>query len=266
MAMNATYPIFPEQIPQTGMQSSHYRADFARNDAELEEVLRLRFEVFNIELGEGLDSSFETRMDRDKYDNQCHHLIVRDERTGELVGTYRMQTGKMAEAGHGFYSADEYDLSHFPKDMLENSLELGRACIANAHRNGRVLFLLWRGLFAYLRHNQLRYMFGCCSLNSQSPVQGSALYTRLRRAGNLHPDFIIPARPDFVCTETPVPEEEVVGTELPRLMSLYLDYGACICSQPAIDRAFKTIDYLALFDLKVIPPKLMKVFHQDVSG
>ena len=263
--MQSSYPIFPQQIPEMGIKSGHYIAEFARTEDELEQVLRLRFEVFNIELGEGLDSSFESRMDRDKYDDQCHHLIVRDERTGELVGTYRMQTRDMARSGHGFYSGDEYDLSGFPDEMLEISLELGRACIANAHRNGRVLFLLWRGLFIYLRFNKMRYMFGCCSLNSQDPAHGWALFSRLRRAGNLSPDFTIQAREGYVCPIVEVHEEHIAETELPRLMSLYLDYGACICSHPAIDRDFKTIDYLALFDMKVIPPKLMKVFHQDVN-
>ena len=262
--MPNSYPIFPEQIPTLDMKSGHYRADFARTQAELEQVLRLRFEVFNIELGEGLDSSFESRMDRDKYDDQCHHLIVRDERTGELVGTYRMQTRAMADSGHGFYSGEEYDLSGFPDDLLAESLELGRACIGHAHRNGRVLFLLWRGLFAYLRHNNMRYMFGCCSVTSQDPAVGWAVHTRLDRAGALRSPFLIQAREQYTCPNSEVSEEEIAGTELPRLMSLYLDYGACICSQPAIDRAFKTIDYLALFDLQVVPPKLAKVFNQDV--
>lgn len=264
--MRDPYPVFSEQIPAIDMKSGHYRAGFAHNTRELEEVLRLRFEVFNIELGEGLDSSYETRMDRDAFDAQCHHLIVRDDRTGELVGTYRMQTQKMADAGCGFYSDGEYHLDAIPADLRSEALELGRACIANSHRNGRVLFLLWRGLFAYLRHNHLRYMFGCCSLNSQSPTEGWAVYTRLERAGILRSPFLVEPRDGFLCPKTEVTEEQVADTELPRLMSLYLDYGASICSHPAIDREFKTIDYLALFDMKVVPPKLAKVFNQDVES
>jgi len=247
------------------MKSGNYQADFARTPEELDEVLKLRFEIFNLELGEGLDSSYESHMDRDKYDDQCHHLIVRDTRSGELIGTYRMQTRSMTEVGgNGFYSDDEYNLDQFPEELLDQALELGRACISSAHRSGRVLFLLWRGLFAYLRHNNLRYMFGCCSLNSQSPEQGWALYTRLDRAGILRSPFLIEARPGFACPKVAISEEQIADTELPRLMSLYLDYGASICSHPALDRAFKTIDYLALFDLQVIPGKMIKIFSQDV--
>ena len=261
-----SYPLRPESIPPVvDLRSGHYAANFARNESELEEVLRLRFEVFNLEMGEGLDSSFVTRMDRDPYDCQCHHLIIRDTRDGSLVGTYRMQSKSMADTGQGFYSKDEFELSGFPEEMLDEALELGRACIANAHRSGRVLFLLWRGLFAYLRHNNLRFMFGCCSLTSQDPGEGWALYHRLERAGNMGGPYRIKARPEFACDPVDVPEELIAGTVMPRLMSLYIDYGATMCSYPAIDRAFKTIDFLCLFDMRALPPKLLKIFSQDVG-
>jgi len=264
--MSPTYPILPECIPSNpDLHSGHYVADFARTLDELEEVQRLRFAVFNLELGEGLDESFETQRDADPYDLFCHHLIIRDQKTGELVGTYRMQSKKMAGIGEGFYSSNEFNLDMLPDEILEQGLELGRACIAKEHRSGRVLFLLWRGLFYYLQMNSLRYMFGCCSLATQDPEEGHALYIRLRRSGNLSEDFSLTARGEHVCPPCEVSEETVADVILPRLMRLYIDYGAKICSEPAIDRAFKTIDYLALFDLHDIPPKLMKVFKKDIQ-
>lgn len=33
-------------------------------------------------------------------------------------------------------------------------------------------------------------------------------------------------------------------------MRAYLSFGAKICSEPAIDREFKTIDFLAIFDFE----------------
>jgi putative hemolysin len=263
--MTKDYPIFPEQLPNDpGLKSGHYAADFARTLEELEEVQRLRFEIFNLELGEGLDSSFQTRMDVDPYDAQCHHLIIRDTRNGELVGTYRMQTRNMARSGQGFYSDNEYVLETFPGEVLDQSLELGRACISSAHRSGRVLFLLWRGLFAYLKVNQLRYMFGCCSLASQNPADGWGMFKRLKRSGSLHPDYMLHARPPYACEKVQVTEEQIMDLEMPRLMRLYIDYGTRICSEPAIDRDFKTIDFLVLFDVQHIPEKLVKVFKGDV--
>jgi len=49
----------------------------------------LRFEVFNLELGEGLAESYATGLDVDPFDEFCDHLIVEELATSEIVGTYR---------------------------------------------------------------------------------------------------------------------------------------------------------------------------------
>jgi putative hemolysin len=42
--------------------------------------------------------------------------------------------------------------------------------------------------------------------------------------------------------------------EPPRLLRAYLTVGARICGAPAIDREFKTIDFLTLLDLEKMAP------------
>ena len=71
---------------------------------------RLRFKVFNLELGEGLDSSYATGMDTDGFDLFCEHLLVEEKLTRRIVGTYRMQTGSEAARNVGYYSAQEFNL------------------------------------------------------------------------------------------------------------------------------------------------------------
>ena len=61
-----------------------------------EAACRLRFKVFNIELGEGLERSYETGIDTDHFDVFCEHLLVEDKTDGRVVGTYRMQSGSTA--------------------------------------------------------------------------------------------------------------------------------------------------------------------------
>ena len=73
-----------------------YSLRFARTRGEVETALRLRFEVFNLELHEGFAESFFTGLDEDEFDRVCEHLIVTDEAAGKVVGTYRMQTGDRA--------------------------------------------------------------------------------------------------------------------------------------------------------------------------
>jgi putative hemolysin len=87
---------------------------------------RLRFEVFNLELGEGLTESYATGLDVDPFDEFCDHLIVEEVATGELVGTYRLQTGQLAAANLGYYSEREFDFAPYEPFLCE-MIELGRA-------------------------------------------------------------------------------------------------------------------------------------------
>lgn len=253
-ARGTAYPPHPELLPPEALDAGPYRLRFARDRADLDAVLRLRFEVFNLELGEGLDSSYLTGRDEDDFDALCHHLMVVDTRSGATIGTYRLQTRHMARAG-GFYCDTIFDLGGMPEEVLDRSVELGRACIAPEHRNGRVLFLLWRGIGRYVSHNGLRYLFGCCSLTSQDPDEGLALQRALRRKGHLHPRIRLAPRPGLECPAEARGDLAGRGPKMPPLMGLYLNYGARICSHPAIDREFKTIDFLTLIDIEDIDRK-----------
>jgi putative hemolysin len=70
------YPCLSQAVPPRSLEEGAYRVRFARSLGELDEVLRLRFEVFNLELGEGLEASFATGRDQDEFDLTCHHLVV----------------------------------------------------------------------------------------------------------------------------------------------------------------------------------------------
>src|SRR5262249_53333001 len=155
-----------------------------------------------------------------------------------------MQTYETAMAHHGFYSADEFDLYSAPQEVLSQSVELGRACILKQHRNGRVLFLLWRGIGRYLYATGKRYLFGCCSLTSQDPYAGRQVMSTLRSQGHLHPSFQLMPQPEYVCYTPDLPPSDEVEIKIPQLFQLYLNVGAWVCGPPALDRRFKTIDYL----------------------
>lgn len=259
------YPPAPSSRPPFDIIDGAYRCRFARDHADLQEVLQLRYRVFNLELGEGLDASHSTGLDLDDYDAQCHHLMVIHEPTGQIVGTYRMQTVEMARAGRGFYSADEFDFSAWPEEVLGRACEVGRACIESEHRHRRVLLLLWRGLGSYVLHNRKRYFFGCCSLTSQDPHEAARMREYLRRHGHLHPTLDLQPQPDFDCAEQDLPTEGWETSHVPTLFRTYLRYGAWICGRPAIDRQFKTIDFLALLDLDELDPELiLRQFEVDL--
>ena len=255
-------PLFTASLPPIEIADGAYIARFAQSPAELDAVLRLRFEVFNLELSEGFDASYRTQRDEDEFDAHCHHLIVIERVTGAVIGTYRMQSQEMAQTGQGFYSHGEFDLSALPASLLDHAVELGRACVAKQHRNSRVLFLLWRGLAAYLAHNHKRFLFGCCSLTSQDPAEGKRVMDYLVANGHLHPLVQVQPQPGFECYAPGLASGGFDGVQIPRLMKLYLTYGAKICGPPAIDRLFKTIDFLAMIDVCELDEKTFRFFFR----
>ena len=248
------------------LAGGRYEVRLAQTDAEVEAALALRFRVFNLELGEGLEASYTTGLDRDRFDATCEHLLAIDRFTGEVVGTYRLTTIELAGSVSALYSFAEYALDRLPADVLAAGVEIGRACIAPDHRNKQVLFLLWRALIAYVVQNGKRFLFGCCSLNSQNPADGLELFDQFGRRGNLHPEYCVPVQPAFACDLEPGTNDHAVSVKIPRLLNSYLGMGAKVCSPPALDREFKTIDFLVLFDVRQMHPRARRLFGSVVEG
>jgi putative hemolysin len=247
--------------PVREFRENFYTVRFARNEWEVDAALRLRFEVFNLELNEGLEASFITERDEDEFDKTCHHLIVIENESGKIVGTYRVRTMEMAQSAFGFYSAGEFAVEDLPYEVLAASLETGRACIAREHRNSRVLFLLWKGLAMYMTEKRKRYVFGCCSLPTQNCAEGMRALRALTRDGFLHESLRVTPREDYVCRpKDSLSEDAGEKVKLPKLFDTYLRIGARICGEPVIDRQFKTIDFFVIVDVKNIPDKYFRMF------
>jgi len=271
LALPAAVPFrsLPVIAPRIRADVGRYRLRLADSAEDREAACRLRFRVFNLELGEGLDISFETGLDMDRFDAVCEHLLVEDKATRRVVGTYRMQSGATAERNLGYYSEQEFALGPY-EPLRAGILELGRASIDREHRTPEVLMLLWRGIAQYATDMGLRYLLGCSSLNSNNPSEGWQMYRQLE-------NFRVPA--EFETTPTaayacpPGSNESIRQDEdaqppichgdgalpdsaaaapavkVPKLLKTYLAIGARIAAPPAWDREFRTIDFLTLLDL-----------------
>ena len=251
-----------------------YRLRLAETAADREAACRLRFKVFNIELGEGLESSYHTGLDVDRFDTVCEHLLVEDKTNRRVVGTYRMQSGSTAARHLGYYSGQEFCLAPY-EPLRPGILELGRASIDREHRTPEVLMLLWRGIARYATDMGLRYLLGCSSLNSNDPAEGWQMYRHLEnfrvpREFETMPTaaYACPPEPqdadlqDADAQPTPcqtnrsLPQSShatpATQGKVPKLLKTYLAIGARIAAPPAWDRAFRTIDFLTLLDLKLL--------------
>jgi putative hemolysin len=232
------------------MELGRYRVTIAETLAEREAACRLRFKVFNIELGEGLQTSYKTGLDTDHFDLFCDQLIVEDRNSRSIVGTYRMQMGTTAARNLGYYSEQEFDFGPY-EPLRDSTLELGRASIDREHRSSEVLTLLWRGIAQYTRVYNLRYLIGCSSVNSQDPRVGWQMYRQLS-------EFLVReeyrSAPIAAYTLPFTEEAPEAMAKVPKLLRTYIGIGAKICGPPAWDREFGSIDFLTLLDMRELTP------------
>jgi putative hemolysin len=227
---------------------AHYATRLARDSDDVCGAQALRFQVFNLELNEGLEQSYATGLDEDPFDAVCDHLIVEHLPSATIVGTYRLQTGDNAAKNLGYYCAQEFNLETF-EPFHATMIELGRACVHPQHRNLVVLGLLWKGIANYARQHNARHLFGCSSLTSQDPAFGASAYADLCRKHLAAPEWRTQPFPIYECSMIQLAAEPV---KIPKLLRAYLTLGAKICGPPALDRNFKTIDFLTLLDVKTI--------------
>ena len=226
--------------------TASYSIRTTRDSRDIEAAQRLRYEIFNLELGEGLASSLISGLDEDHFDVQCDHLIIEDSETGAVIGTYRLQTGTMAAAGRGYYSAQEFDFSPY-EAFRHQIVELGRACVHVDHRNRTVIDLLWRGIARYAENCGARYLIGCSSLTSQDPAEGWTLYRQLAEKYLAPSHLRTEAIGDYVM---PPVADDCLPVATPKLFAAYLSIGSMIAGVPALDSEFKTIDFLTILDIE----------------
>jgi putative hemolysin len=263
------FPHHPELIPPGIVSAGAYALRFAWSRADLLAVQALRYRIFMEELGEGEASATTAgatttgvALDADARDPWFHHLMIIHEATGEVVGTYRLQTVVMAATRFGYYSASLFELGGVPASVLREAVEVGRACVDIRHRSGRVLRLLWQGIARYLQWNSTRYVFGCCSIAGVDPVHAASTWKALHDRHALHADIFV--RPHAAARALADDGRTVSSTMsaalLPPLFDGYLSLGARVCSAPALDHAFGTTDYLVMLDVEAMDARGRRAF------
>ena len=218
---------------------------------ELQAAQRLRFEVFNREMNSGLKTSEAAGLDQDAFDDDCDHLIVKDEKKGAVVGTYRLLRGEKAREGKGFYSEQEFDLSAV-KRLDGELLEVGRSCIHKDYRKKSVLNLLWQGIAQYAKTYKVRFIFGCASIFTVDPAEVSEIYHALKTGGYMGDVPVMPKdkrNQTKIQGKNPSSSFEDVLAKLPTLFQGYLTIGIKVCGQPVLDPEFGTTDFFILLDI-----------------
>ena len=224
----------------------------ARSQSEILDAQRLRYRVFAGEMGANLPSR-TPGVDHDIYDPHCDHLVVRDTKSGEVVGTYRILSPENARQ-IGYYSENEFDLTRL-QHLRSRLVEIGRSCVHPDYRTGATITLLWSGLAQYMTERGYDYLMGCASISMADGGHAAAsLYNRLSQ------EYLGPQE-YRVFPRCPLPLaalQQDRPAETPPLIKGYLRAGAWICGEPAWDPDFNTADLPILMPMAKVSSRYAK--------
>src|SRR6266576_1728963 len=237
-----------------------FEVKIATEPSEVEQAQRLRFQVFNLELNKGLKASYQRELDVDEFDPYCDHLIVRELKRGDIVGTYRLLRGSQARQHIGFYSEKEFDLSRI-KALGGELLELGRSCARKDFRDRALIPLMWEAIAEQVKKHNVRYLFGCGSLYTTDVAEVSAMFSLLKNKYYAPPAYrVAPVENCAVkgIKQVRLTDEQALFQRLPSLIKGYLRIGALVCGAPALDNEFGTADFFLLLDFGTLKGEYLK--------
>ena len=247
------------QVPSEARPARSIQVSWAQHLDEVRAAQRLRFDVFAGEMGARLSTTVAGH-DIDLFDNYCEHLLVRDQETQQVIGTYRVLTPVQAKRVGSTYSDTEFDLTRL-RSLRERMVELGRSCVHADYRHGGVIMALWGALAEFMTRNQLDTMIGCASVPMlhNGVVSGDVAASIWRQLRETH----LASIEYHVRPRLPLPVERLDSTldvEPPALIKGYLRLGAKVLGAPAWDPDFNSADLPMLMRIADLPARYRKHF------
>ncbi|MCI4678092.1 GNAT family N-acetyltransferase [Rhodoblastus acidophilus] len=246
----------------------------ATRKSEIRKAQRLRYRVFFQEGGATADATAAlVRRDLCRFDKVCDHLLVIDHATRnrfgkakpKVVGAYRLLRQEVAQKHFGFYSAQEFDigplLARHPNSRF---LELGRSCVLAEYRGKKTIEMLWRGIWAYVKHHRIDAMIGCASLEGSDPSRLASQLGFLHHFAKARPEWIVRPLPERFIAMDSLPRAAVdpkrALAALPPLIKGYMRVGAKFGDGAVVDRQFGVTDVFVVMPIAEIEGRYIEYF------
>ncbi|HEY0126944.1 MAG TPA: GNAT family N-acyltransferase [Blastococcus sp.] len=242
--------------PPLEQPTVRYRTALATTWADVDAAQRLRHEVFALERGAALDpGGAASGRDVDEWDEHCDHLVVHEEISGRVVGTYRLLRPERAVALGRSSGAGAFDLSRLT-GLRPGLVEAGRSCVHPDHRTGAVITQLWAGVARYVLDGGHTHLGASAAVPlGDGGVTAAGLWGLLVRERRLAPAGLwVRPRVPFDVHAPALPERLV----LPPLIDANLRIGARVCGRPAHDAASGTADFYLLLAMFDIDPRVLR--------
>lgn len=241
----------------------------------INEIGRLREITFR-EVGEGTG----LKLDLDEYDLYYKQLILWDNEQQKIAGGYRIGMGDYIIEHYGlkgFYTRSLFKMDKQLLPIFRQSAELGRSYIPREYQQKRLpLFLLWRGILAFLmRNQQCRYLFGPVSIsNKYSNISKNLIIEFIKKnhfdesiaqfvkprkkfkaeIKNLDIDILVEsAADDIKLIDKYIQDFDPEMNGVPVLLKKYLNQNAKIVGFNIDPKFSDALDGLMFLDLKEVP-------------
>ncbi|EXJ15472.1 GNAT family N-acetyltransferase [Imhoffiella purpurea] len=234
--------------------------ELATSEQEIREAQALRYHVFGEEMGAKLKGT--AGLDIDEFDHYCQHLLVRETKSGRVVGCTRILTDVQADRLGRFYSESEFELAPI-RTLQGRLLEVGRTCIAPEFRQGSAIAVLWSGLAGFIHLHGFDYLFGCASVPlGEQDIQAAAIMNRIRRQAMGPEHLRVTPRSPLLTTHAP---DDNLDAPLPALLRAYIRLGAKACGEPCRDPDFGVGDVLMLLNVDELNPAYSRHFLERLT-
>lgn len=245
-----------------------FEVKLAQEKEEIQQALKLRYEVFKLEMSGNAKIQESSELDSDIYDKFCDHLIVIDKTTHKIVGTYRLLLSSKVNKKIGFYSEKIFDIHNIKRLANDyQALELGRSCIHRDYRSRPVINLLWNGIAKYIKDYNVRYLFGSVRLLTSDPIEVSRIFKFIKKRFYAPLKFRVypKAKNKFngLKKNIEIRNPREIFHYLPPLVKGYLRLGVLVCGEPAINLDLSSVVIFILLDVQNMSDAYKQHFFQE---
>ncbi|MDO5605745.1 MAG: GNAT family N-acyltransferase [Paracoccus sp. (in: a-proteobacteria)] len=237
------------------LSKGRYHVRMAGTPEDLRAAQRLRWLAF---LGRRGAADSGAEIDADDHDSACNHVLIEDQRSGQLVATFRfMLLADGSEIGRS-YSATYYDLAAL-RGFCGPIVEMGRFCTHPEHGDPDILRVAWGAMTRFVDDHRVQLLFGCSSFIG-TDAQGYADTFALLKERHLAPRRWLPrvkAPKVFrfaraLARMKPDPRRAQAG--LPPLLRSYLLMGGWVSDHAVVDESLGTLHVFTGLEIAAIPP------------
>ncbi|MBN1197510.1 MAG: lysophospholipid acyltransferase family protein [Candidatus Aminicenantes bacterium] len=265
-----------------------YQVDFQTAPNVVKEIARLREMTFR-----RVDEGTGGRIDMDEYDQFYAHLVLWNEQTLEIVGSYRLiRVAEVLERfkRHHIYTASLFKYTSRFNPVLAQSAELGRSFIQYRYWNTRALDYLWRGIGLYVsQYDDLRYLLGAVSISHSFSSTAKSLIVYYFQKWYGDSENLVRAKSPYIIGREQMDEMEntfsgesaeadfpvlkqtlkSLGYAVPVLFRQYIQQclpGGVRFMDFCVDLDFNTVDGLLVMDMTRMDPRKKERFKITGAG